>query len=227
MQARVASGQVDVEVKAPQRKRADCGIEWGWEDDKIEQCVVAANKQLSQDRPGLLVMVPHLRWSMYDHRDDIERALLGRGVFKFEVALDDEPEHELRGWSEIVPNGSFLNRTRPTGQFLKRDGLPANRRISAALCIEETLGYKYPSPVLQLIALARKPASVHEFWPTYARLSDAYFSRENEAWVEHRAIVLHNPHAYHPLPKASFDGLPQMNLSDGNMLWSDGYESAA
>jgi len=57
-------------------------------------------------------------------------------------------------------------------------------------------------------------------------VEEKYVDRETEAgehqgWIEHRALVPHNPHAPHKIPAELFD-CPQFQEVSGGMAWSDG-----
>lgn len=94
---------------------------------------------------------------------------------------------------KFSPEGKFFNTQRPGGQPLKQDGFPAYRRVSSILCIEEKIVERDP------------------------------FSSENNKWIGHDVLVLHNPFAYHPISLELFRDFPQFVPVENEMRWTDGY----
>lgn len=191
--------RIGVEVKSPFRERPSpppgkSTVCWVGDDaDKIEQCMEAANKQFSDKIPNLLVIVPSLRLRMFSHRHDIVKAAYGQS--KIICPLNIETGEALGPVKvPFYQEGKFLNTKCPHGRSLKPDGFPAYRRISAILCIEEKF-------------IERK----------------LHFNSLNKTWIDHDAIILHNPHAYHPLSRQPWGTLPQLLPVHDEMKWTDGY----
>lgn len=230
MQIDLPYGTVGVEVKAPFRERPPLEqILWGDDSDKIAQCLSKAQKQFSDDRPNLLVIVPELTAKVFDHRETLVKAAYAKSVIVWDVFHGDgTPVDDPRTRTELRLTGKFLETKRPSSQKpLKADGLPAYRRISAVMCIEEMIKDKYPDPFPRLYELATADKrSAREYWPLYKRNRHAYLSTSNESWILHNVMILHNPYAYHPIPENTFGDLPQLVQRDGNMIWTDGYECA-
>lgn len=189
-----------IEVKAPFREKpkpppGQRVVTWVGDDaDKIKQCMEAANKQFGDNSPNLLVIVPSLRTPVFLSRHDVVNAAYGQSVITWPI---DTRTGEAAGPLEVVfsPEGKFLNTNRPNGKAVKPDGFPSYRRISALLCLEERLVERYPFSV----------------------------SPRNENWVEHDALVLHNPYAYHPLSPEPWRMFPQLLPVEGEMRWTDRY----
>jgi hypothetical protein len=95
--------------------------------------------------------------------------------------------------------------------------LPAHRRISAILCIEERIAERHPYPDPRPVIENR---ALTESWGTAHRRS---LSLDNEVWVEHDAILVHNPYAYHALPQEPWQCLPQLIPVGESMEWSDNF----
>lgn len=215
------SGEIGVEVKAPFRQRV--GDFWcGGDADKIVQCMEQANKQFDKNTPNILVLVPALRTSMCSNRRDLVRAAYGESVITIPVDTRTGKGGDPR-W-EFSPHGKFLNPKLPDGRLLKRDGLPAYRRISAIVCIEETVVAKYPDPRPVLLAASVAKRDRGELMNLFVRARDAYLSPENEMWIDHRAVVLHNPHAYHPITEDVWSAIPQLVVQGEGMIWTDSYQ---
>lgn len=215
------SGEIGVEVKAPFRQRVG-DFWWGGDSDKIVQCMEQANKQFDKDAPNILVLVPALRTSICSNRRDLVKAAYGESVITFLVDTRTGKGGDPR--LEFSPHGKFLNPKLPDGRLLKRDGLPAYRRIGAIVCIEETVVAKYPDPRPVLLAASVAKRDQGELMNLFVRARDAYLSSENEMWIDHRAVVLHNPYAYHPVAEDTWRAVPQLVPRDQGMIWTDGFK---
>lgn len=215
----LAEQEVGVEVKAPYRETPQGGISLGDDSDKIRQTLDSANHQFSDDRPNIIVLVPYLRWPLFTHRHDLLKAAFGQSKLTWSVNVqtgDGGPAE-----SKFFPDGKFLNAERPGGAPLKPDGLPAYRRISLVLCVEESLTEKYPFPnPCDLLDLKRRS----DIGPSWEHARDLHFSGENEARIEHNVLVVHNPHAYHQLGQEIWKDYPQLVPSGDVMIWTDGEE---
>jgi len=218
-------GDIGVEVKAPFRalpkpppgKRT---VSWcGDDSDKIAQALESANKQFDDATANILVLVPQLRTRMFSNRKDLLKAAFGQSKITCQInmATGEIGPTEVK----FFPDGKFLNTDRPGGKPLKPDGFPAYRRISAMVCIEEKIAEKYPFPD-PLVLLDEEARG--EMWPPWKRACDVHFSAENEAWIEHDVLVLHNPHAYYLLPQQMWEPFPQLVPVGDNMEWTDGEE---
>lgn len=210
---------VGVEVKAPYRERPVKGGWTGGESDKIAQSMDAANKQFRDDRPNILILVPHLRIPMYQSRDDLLHAAYGFSQLAIPINFDTEETGDP--YEQFVAGGRFLNRQRPGGKPLKPDGLPGFRRISAVISIEETIVERHPMPDLGLFLCDKK--LVHDLWPAWDEARQLHFSDSNRAWIGHEVLVLHNPHAYQPLDLDIFSEFPQFVPEGNSMKWTDGH----
>ena len=225
MRLRTSTGDIGVEVKAPHKEsvRPEPGdgvaIEWGDDADKVAECIRAANKQFDDCRPNILVLVPSLRLPLYAHRHDLVKAAYGET--KITCPIDTRTGGPAGPVGvEFFPEGKFLNVKRPGGGALKSDGLPAHRRITAIVSIEEYMADKYPHPdERELLG-----DDHHERWPYWQRALDMHMGSENERWIEHNVIVVHNPYAKHKLPDDLFAEFPQFLPVAYEMAWSDGYD---
>jgi len=213
------NGDFGVEVKAPHRERPLRGMWCGDDSDKISQAMEAANKQFDRQKPNLLCIVPTLRSRMFSERRDLLKAAFGQSMITWQVnprTAEYGPTHV-----EFQPDGKFLNTERPGGKPLKPDGFPGYRRISAVICIEEKLAEKYP---LSIPFFALDDELRHSMMPHWERTRDLHFSEENEVWIDHDVLVLHNPYAYHSVPQDIWSEFPQLVPVDDLMQWTDGAE---
>ena len=215
---------IGIEVKAPFREAPmpapgrSTGCWVGDDSDKIAQCLEAANKQFDKDGRNLLVIAPRLLMRMFSERQDLVKAIYGESKITVPINVQTgEP-----GLTEVkfFSNGKFLNTVLPGGKRLKVDGLPGYRRISAVVTIEEKIVEKHPYP--SPFALLDRE-HLDEIWPMWKRESRLYYSTDNRKWVEHDVLVLHNPHAYHPVSPRMWEGFPQFVELDGGMKWTDDY----
>lgn len=46
----------------------------------------------------------------------------------------------------------------------------------------------------------------------------------HQSWIDHKALVLHNPHATHPIPRGIWRDIPQLVPDKGRMVWTDKHE---
>ncbi|MBI2841719.1 MAG: hypothetical protein HYX75_25675 [Acidobacteria bacterium] len=213
---------VGVEVKAPFREhpkppKGKSTVTWcGDDSDKIAECLKAANKQFRDDGPNLLVIVPTLRLMLFSRRHDVVCAAYGEN----RICIPVDPLRGQVGPTEVKfsPNGKFLNPTGPNERPLKLDGLPAYRRISAILCIEEKVTQKYSLTDLPLFSPDGEEIK---------RWRSLYSGADNDPQIDHNVMVFHNPFAYHPLSEDTFERYPQLVRSGDEMTWTDGYGTKA
>ncbi|HEX7900365.1 MAG TPA: hypothetical protein VF950_21535 [Planctomycetota bacterium] len=199
---------IGVEVKAPHQEESLNGISWGDGSDKIEAAVSKANKQFDEKGPNLLVITPNLRLQLCHHRSALARALYGQSKITIPISRETGTAiSEAR--VEFFPDGKLFKRQ-------KSDGSPGYRRISALLCIEECGIEAYPS---WHFADARL---IPSWWPEAKELHD---SAVNRIWIEHNAIVLHNPFAYYPIDYQLFSDIPQCLPNGDVMRWTDGHDA--
>ena len=214
------TGDTGVEVKAPFEELPELPSEQSSfshvnEAQKLVACMDAANKQFDNATPNLLVIVPSLGSSVVQMRNDIVGAAYGES----KITTPFNPETGSLGDVNIdfFPEGRFLETMRTCGKPLKPDGLPAYRRISAILCIEERIMERYPRPfdddLLENLGL----------FHSWLEARQRYVSSDNDVWIDHDAIMLHNPHAYHALPQETWRAFPQLIPVDDRMEWSDNY----
>lgn len=206
-------------MKAPFRERPESGGWCGDESDKIAEVMAAANKQFRDDQPNILLLVPDLRVSMYQNRDGLIRGAYGFSQLAVPINLDTGETGEP--YEQFVPGGKFLNRYRPDGKPLKSDGFPGCRRISAVILVEEVICERHPMPDLHLFLCEKK--LVHDLWPHWDKARRLHFSEDNRAWVDHKVLVLHNPHAHYTLPADIWPAYPQFVTAGNSMRWTDGH----
>jgi len=225
MQATTATASFGIEVKAPYRERPRNEGWSGDESDKIIQCVQAANKQFQKNRANVLVLAPMLRTQIFFDRESLLHALFVESVLAWYVDVgDNDVEVPHESWTEFRPSGCFLNTKAPSGNKLKQSGQPRYQRISAILCIEEVLVEKFPSPLLRLLPGCPRKESRDTTIEIMRRQKEAYLSPGNQCWITHRALIVHNPHAYHRLPEGIWAQYPQLVPRGDVMEWTDGYE---
>jgi hypothetical protein len=196
LQIVLPQGLASIEVKSPFRERPKTRIWWGDESDKVAQCIHQANKQFAVDGPNIVVLVPKLRRSLIDDRDSLIRAAYGQT----RITARFDPTTGVAGpaTAEYFPNGKFLNNVLPNGKPLKPDLLPAYRRISAILCVEE------------------RP---HVIWNNGARRMFV-----QDCWLKHDVLVLHNPNAHDRISVDVFEEYPQFVEVGNSMEWTDGHD---
>jgi len=214
--------EAGVEVKAPFRERPVGTTTWfGNDADKIRQCIAAAEKQFSNNEPNILVVAPNLRTAMFADRRVLVQAVYGESVFVFDVNAKEGRLENQR--IEFSPRGKFLNTKLPSGKPLKGDGFPAYRRVSAVLCIEERVRETHPFPADELVAASILDHERGEIFRMAKKKQDLHYSAANQHWMDHDVLLLHNPHAYHPVSESAWTGFPQLVLRKDRMEWTDGY----
>lgn len=168
MQVDLPCGTAGVEVKAPFRARPRSGCTWWGDDsDKIAQCVKKAEKQFADGRANLLVIAPMLRMPIFRDRSTLVRACFGESVIVCNVDLSARHDVDPDLRTEFRPSGKFLNTRKRSGSLLKRDGSPAYRRMSAILCIEETLECRCPHPFLASWGSHANDGTLGMDWETF------------------------------------------------------------
>ncbi len=211
------TGDIGVEVKAPYREMPKDNFWCGDDSDKIAQDMQSANKQFDKQSANILFIVPSLRKPMFTQRRDLIKAAFGQSKLTWSINMSTGDTGPIE--TKFFQDGRFLNTERPGGKSLKPDGFPGYRRISAIICIEERLAEKYPFPS-PLIFLDEKLRD--SVWPYWERDRDLHFSDENEAWIDHDVLILHNPHAYHAISKEIWLEFPQLVPVGDVMEWTDG-----
>jgi hypothetical protein len=219
MLVRAGGIEVGVEVKAPFRKPPQERVWSGDDSDKISQAMNIANRQFADDRANVLVLVPHLRRPLFSRRLDLLKAAYGQSKIFWPI----DTQTGESGPTEVMffPDGRFLNSTTPKGQLLKPDGLPAYRRISAIVCIEEIVVERFPFPDPRALL---SDESRSELWSRWEKDRELHFSHKNKAWIDHNVLVMHNPHAYYPISQQVFSCYPQLIPVGDQMQWTDGEE---
>lgn len=215
---------IGVEVKAPYRTIPNPPLDsipvfsYGDDSEKISECIKTANKQFKDDCPNILFIIPALRENMFNHRHDLMKAIYGESKIFVNRKTKECSPIEFK----FFPEGKFFNTETPRGKKLKTDGFPANRRVSAILCIEEKFEEKFPKPDERFFLLPTK--ILRQIFPQWERDFENHYSSKNKKWIEHQVLVLHNPYAYYPLPERMWDEFPQFLPINDEMQWTDGYE---
>jgi len=209
---------VFAEVKAPYRERPEDG--WRGDDaDILAQRLADANKQFEEGNKNLLILVPTLRWNLFAFRDQLIKALFGHWVLSVPVDLKVPGSiHEVR--SEFVHDGKLVSRFRKNGQPLKADGGPAHRRISAVLCIEERFTHSADGLLQEEMSEIGDGLDADDL-KKLRELSGKYSSPLNQPWIEHQALLVHNPNAISPLQDKTWDRIPHLVDVNGRFCWSD------
>jgi hypothetical protein len=217
MKVIVSGHDVGVEVKAPFRETPTERLWCGDDSEKIAQVMDAANKQFSDGIANVLVIAPSLRRPMYSHRRDLLKAAFGQSKITWEI----NPRSGDIGPTKVrfFADGRFLSTASSSGRPLKADGFPAYRRISAILCIEETMTERFPFP--NPIPLINEETR-SQLLPLWERACDLYNRVDNCAWIEHNVLVLHNPYAYHALSHNVFAPHPLLVPVAEQLQWTDG-----
>lgn len=222
MCALLPEGVTGVEVKAPFRERPiGTTTWWGNDADKIRQCIERANKQFHDGCANLLVIAPTLRTRMFADRRVLVQAIYGESVIVFDVnpKRGRLENHRL----EFSPRGKFLNTRLAGGQTLKSDGVPAYRRVSAVLCIEERLIETHPFPADDFVAAGMLDDDRSEIFRSARRKRALHDSDANELWIGHDVLLLHNPNAHNRLSEEPWNSFPQLVPRGDRMEWTDGY----
>jgi hypothetical protein len=223
MRAVLPDGEAGVEVKAPFREPPVGSMTWLGDDrDKIAQCLLAAEKQFNNDGANILVIAPTLRIPVFAERRVLIRAVYGESVIVSAVNVKEGRLENQR--LAFDPHGKFLLRTRPGGKPLKPDGLPANRRVSAILCIEERTFETHPFPADEAFVASVTDRERSELFRIIERNQALYSSHVNKLCMAHDVLVLHNPYAYHPISEATWSDYPQLVRRGDGMVWTDGYD---
>lgn len=94
------------------------------------------------------------------------------------------------------PAGPITTQYSLEGKFtkgIKPDRSPGFTRVGAVACVEENF---------------------EEAWTP---------SGEHKVWMGHDVLVVHNPHAKHPIPQEIFGQYPQFTRVGESMAWTDGH----
>lgn len=198
-----------VEVKAPAVELPDGDVRiWAGDDAPVlEKAVHDAAKQFGRGTRNLLVIVPTLRTSVWDNRDQLVKALIGEHVMHVHVPLDDAHE----GFTEpgFEPRGRLV---RPGKMASDGSRQPAHTRVSAVMVIECALAER-----------AVREASVFDD-PLERFFASALhrYDQDNAFWPEYRVTVVHNPYAEHPISPRTLGRARQLvTCGDGTMAWTD------
>ena len=222
---RLPEGEAGVEVKAPFREApkpppGEVCVTWCGDDaDVLQQCMDTANKQFSDCRPNILVIVPNLRTPLYDARHQLIRAFYGEE--KITKLIDTRTGGPVGPTKmEFFPEGKFLGIKRPGGRLIKPNGMPGFTRVNAVISIEERFVERYPPPDPLLLLDEER---LGEIWPYWQKARSLHFSSANSVWVDHNVLVLHNPMAKHAIDSRAWRGCVQFIDTNGVMAWTDGH----
>jgi hypothetical protein len=137
---RLSDGDIYAEVKAPFREIVE-NVWWGDDSDLLQKAMKSANKQFQSDARNLLIIVPRLRLNVFSFRGQLTHAFFGDLVTRIPInKRTGEQAGPIR--TAFQPSGHFLNPRLPSGKPYKLNGTPRFTRVSAVLCIEETVGEK-------------------------------------------------------------------------------------
>jgi hypothetical protein len=177
-------GEIHVEVKAPHRRVVKT-VWIGDDSDLLQQALESANKQFRDDVRNLLVIVPELRISVFDHRSQITRAFFVEMTLNWLVDTATGKSVDPV-FDDFKPSGHFLETRSRTGAPFKRDLSARFTRISAVLCIEEILGEQ--SIEHNALVLHNPNAHLHvteELWRGLPQL----VRREGQmVWTDHAGL---------------------------------------
>lgn len=192
----VINGQeVGVEVKAPYQEPEPPRQCWIGDDaSRLRQCLDTANTQFSNDVANILIIVPHLRTSVFNDRVQLVSALYGQE--KIILTMDTETGTTIDETTKFFPDGRLLRRRLPNGRWLKPSRDPGFTRVSAVIVVEERMEDK-------------QTGSLHS-------------ARKTKAWIDHDILVAHNPHALYPMSPDFFRCYVQFMDLGGGYGWSDG-----
>ena len=213
---------VGVEVKAPHREHPLEGQVWyGHDGDLLVQCLDTANKQFADDVANILILVPQLRIPVAVLRRQLVTALYGEE--KITCSIDTRtggPAGPVN--TKFFPDGRLLRRRRPSGAWVKLNGMPGFTRISTVIVIEEQMQEKYPHPFTTLGHKMMEDSgygAVQDAWNRQLALNN---DSDNHCWIDHNVLVAHNPHARQPLESEMFAGFVQFRNLGKGYGWSDG-----
>lgn len=195
-----------VEVKAP-AVAPPKGNVWSGDDTKvIESALKGAAGQFAKGVKNLLVIVPSIRTSVWNRREQIVKALIGESVISVWVSLEGGPGHSEPGFK---PNGRMV---RPGKQLQDGSSLPAHTRVSAVMTVE----------VVEVEKAALLPPPTGTAEEKFQAYLDRSLSPDNEFWPECRVLVVHNPFAELPLGENTFSKFPQLvRRGEDQMVWTD------
>jgi hypothetical protein len=208
--------ECDVEVKASAVDPP--GQQWSGDDAEVLMADIRdATDQLRKDRCNIVVLVPHLRRSVHDDRNQFLRAVVGQPAWQVVVRTDTG---EPGGSGPTFKFDGLM--TRGAGGK-NADGSPrqAHTRIGAVLCLEERVHHSKTCEVdLEETARDTKAMAKALYDLTMAKYAD-----DNVVSVDRCPIVVHNPAAEKPIAESFFGAdVPQFVRRGDVLLWSDGAE---
>lgn len=196
MQIHTSNEYISVEVKSAFVELHD-DPEDIWESgdasDALAGHLSAANKQFRDDVPNVLILVSEAAVSFHVDRRIIIGALIGKPVIKFEIDTSTGAGTG-KSWSEFMPDGHLVRRKDEKGRNVTPEGHPKFRRIGAILTLEESRVYR-------------------DWRPEY--------DTEYQQYIEPRALIAHNPYAYHKVSQDLWKAYPQLIPLGEKMVWSD------
>src|SRR5262249_53677661 len=150
------------------------------------------NEKFEEDRVNVLIVVPEFRTPLFRARNQLVQAFIGQPVLTWKVdvttgaAVDD-------GETVFRPDGELVRRRKKTAAGM----IPQFTRVSAIVSLEPVVAEqehesRFSAEQIQE-AIKRKDHRVlgEMMWEFFAGQR-----REDHAvWVEHKILVVHNPHA--------------------------------
>ncbi len=180
LKAEGPSGWFNVEVKAPHVPRLS-GLQFGNDSKVLEATMQGAAKQLRSGQPNLVLIVPSIRVSAIDHRDQM-LALVGQHGVEVFVDLSED------GTAEALPppRAAFFQKGRLVRGLKKTpEGLmPGHTRVSAVAALEDDLVYGAPETRSRFLVIhnpfAEVPLPPEPFdpHPQFVRSGDSIHWRE-------------------------------------------------
>jgi hypothetical protein len=121
-------------------------------------------------------------------KEDFIRVLYGTRAIRVPMNRHDGSIGEPR--EEFIPNGAFMRSRDEKGMPLKPDGLPAHRRISSVICVNE-----------------------------FCEVGATELTSD-ERHVDNAVLVFHNPYPYHRLPVDFGKCYREFRLYGEKMAWT-------
>jgi hypothetical protein len=198
----------NVEVKAPE-SIASAPRRVGNDAELLADQIRNANKQLPDEEPNLVVIVPTIEIPVAHDRYQFVDAFIGQTVIRLGVSAGVDAADEDPPTPAIKFNGHFV---RPKSANV--DDGPAYRRISAVLVLEEKF--------VRTNGLATEPPAENTTSPGLAvsrQLNDRVSAEDCR--VVPLPIAIHNPYAHRPIAPALLGDCPQLIAVDGCLVWTD------